>query len=71
MNIDTGKLYYTAEEIAAAKARGERLVEVPPEFTDSRDLKTGYPAGNRKERRRQAAMTRRLTAPATLTPEKP
>lgn len=31
MNVDTGEIYRTAEEIEAARARGERLAELFPQ----------------------------------------
>ena len=69
MNTDTGKIYRTPEEVSAARQRGEPIVEASPRvamlmtlaaeaerFAAVADKLIG---GNRKERRRQAAMARK------------
>mgnify|MGYP003596963306 CR=1 FL=1 len=56
MNTDTGALYRTPEEIAAAAARGERIVTIGEEA--ARVVEAGHEAMNRHERRRAAKLAR-------------
>lgn len=57
MNIETGKIYRTPEEIKAALDRGEPLVPVSDYVAGV--VEEGHRAMNRKERRKAAAIARR------------
>lgn len=57
MNTDTGRIYRTAEEIEAARKRGEPLVEVSPLVAEQ--MEVGRDTMNRKARRRQLAELRK------------
>lgn len=57
MNTNTGRIYRTPEEIAAARARGEPLAEVSEQVADL--MEHGQAAVNRKQRRYKAALIRR------------
>ena len=66
MNTDTGRIYRTAEEIEAAKKRGEPLVEIATTVADMMEAKRDQIARasrdgqlNRHERRKFAAMERK------------
>jgi len=59
MNQDTGTIYRTQHEIAAAEARGERLA-----YLDKETAKRIDEAINRHERRKQATLARQAAAQA-------
>ncbi len=57
MNTETGKIYKTAEEIEAARKRGEPLVPISDYVAEV--MEAGHTALNRKERRKQKSLARR------------
>lgn len=60
MNTDTGKIYYTKEEIEAARKRGEPIVPVSDEVAMAQMVGQAALSGmNRHERRKAAADARK------------